>query len=672
MGFLAPWFLAGLAAVSLPLWLHLLKQHRNDPIKFSSLKLFERRPQSSVKHRRLKYLMLLALRLAVLALLALAFANPFIRRSPSAIASGTKLVIVAIDRSFSMRAGDALERAKAEARSVISSLGASDTGQVIALAGRTELLTQAIAEKPELMGAIATIEAGDGRGSLGELSRTLRSLAEAAKRPVEVHFFSDIQKSSLPPGFNDLKLGPLTKLVTHEIAPSKRANWAVESVQAPRTIGDPKLTKILATITGYDTAAAKKPVSLWLNGRQQAAKLATVAANGRMNVEFQGIEAPYGWSRGEVRLEGGDALAADDVFRFAIERADSRRILFVRDARQARSAFYFKSALEATGTSNFAVDELTPDQTGGVDPSKFAFVVLNDPAYLPEAFVDSLKRLVTNGGRLLITAGPGIASQERVPVLEAKVEQSKYASRSGERFLTVIKPDATHPAIQRADRLEGVKFYQAVRIDSTNLRMLARLNEGTPLLAERTMGEGRILFFSSSFDNIANDFPLNPSFVPFIEQTALYLSNADERPASAVVDSFLELRTPGDPAKPTRQVSVEVLDPSGKRALTLEESVKAPTFTLSREGFWEVGRQTGRELVAVNADRRESDLSALPKETVEIWKKMGSDTGTQSAGGPEETKPWSFWWWLALLLLAVTVAESLFAHQYLKAERPGA
>ena len=499
----------------------------------------------------------------------------------------------------------------------------------------------------------------------------MRSLAEAAKRPVEVHFFSDIQKSSLPPGFNDLKLGPLTKLVTHEIAPSKRANWAVESVQAPRTIGDPKLTKILVTITGYETVAAKKPVSLWLNGRQQAAKLADVAANGRMTVEFQGLEAPYGWSRGEVRLEGGDALAADDVFRFAIERADSRRILFVRDARQARSAFYFKSALEATGTSNFAVDELTPDQTASIDPSKFAFVVLNDPAYLPEAFVDSLKRLVTNGGRLLITAGPGIASQERVPVLEAKVEQSKYASRSGERFLTVIKPDATHPAIQRADRLEGVKFYQAVRIDGANLRMLARLNEGTPLLAERTMGEGRILFFSSSFDNIANDFPLNPSFVPFIEQTALYLSNADERPASAVVDSFLELRAPGDPAKPTRQVSVEVLDPSGKRALTLEESVKAPTLTLSREGFWEVGRQTGRELVAVNADRRESDLSVLPKETVEIWKKMGSDTGTQSAGGPEETKPWSFWWWLALLLLAVTVAESLFAHQYLKAERPG-
>ncbi len=671
MGFLAPWFLAGLAALSLPVWLHLLKQHRNEPIKFSSLKLFERRPQSSVKHRRLKYLLLLALRLAVLALLALAFANPFIRRSPAAIASGTKLVIVAVDRSFSMRAGDALERAKSGARTVINSLGASDRGQVIALSGRTELLTQALQEKPELLGAIAAIEPGDGRGSLGELSRTLRSLAEAAKRPVEVHFFSDLQKSALPPGFNDLKLGPQTNLVIHEIAPSRTANWAVESVKSPRTVGDPKLARILVTVSGYETASTKKPVSLWLNGRQQAAKLADVAANGRATVEFVGLEAPYGWSRGEVRIEGGDALAADDVFRFAMERADSRRILFVRESRQARSALYFKSALEATGTANFAVDEVSPDQTAGVDPSKFAFVVLNDPAFLPEAFVDALKRHVTAGGRVLITAGPGIAGQEKVPVLEAKVEQSKYASRSGERFLTVVKPDATHPAIARADRLEGVKFYQAVRIDPANLRLLARLNEGTPLFAERTMGEGRILYFGSSFDNIANDFPLNPSFVPFVEQTSLYLSNADERPSSAVVDSFLELRAPGE-TKSARQVSVEVLDPSGKRALTLEESVKAQTLTLASEGFWEVGRQSGRELVAVNADRRESDLSVLPKETVAIWQKMGTDTGTETAGGSEESKPWSFWWWLALLLLGVTVAESLFAHQYLKTERPGA
>jgi len=70
VGFLAPWFLAGLAAVGLPIWLHLLKQHKTTPLPFSSLMFFERRTQSSIKHRRLRYLLLFALRTALVALLA--------------------------------------------------------------------------------------------------------------------------------------------------------------------------------------------------------------------------------------------------------------------------------------------------------------------------------------------------------------------------------------------------------------------------------------------------------------------------------------------------------------------------------------------------------------------------------------------------------------------------
>ena len=66
MGFLAPWFLGGLAALGLPVYIHLLRQHtaaRRMP--FSSLMFFERRTQSSIKHRRLQYLLLFALRCAV-------------------------------------------------------------------------------------------------------------------------------------------------------------------------------------------------------------------------------------------------------------------------------------------------------------------------------------------------------------------------------------------------------------------------------------------------------------------------------------------------------------------------------------------------------------------------------------------------------------------------------
>src|SRR5882724_5151083 len=102
MGFLAPWFLGGLAALGVPIFVHLLRKHITTPRPVSSLMFFERGTQSSTRHRRLRYLLLFALRLALLLLVVLAFANPFVRR-PTTDVSG-HLLLIAVDNSFSMRA----------------------------------------------------------------------------------------------------------------------------------------------------------------------------------------------------------------------------------------------------------------------------------------------------------------------------------------------------------------------------------------------------------------------------------------------------------------------------------------------------------------------------------------------------------------------------------------
>src|SRR5579862_3038246 len=112
MGFFTPWFLAAGLAVGLPVWLHMLRKHKTTPLPFSSLMFFERRTQSSIKHRRLQYLLLLALRTAVVALLALEFARPFLESHLGGLTVGPKLTVLAIDSSFSMRQGDRLARAK--------------------------------------------------------------------------------------------------------------------------------------------------------------------------------------------------------------------------------------------------------------------------------------------------------------------------------------------------------------------------------------------------------------------------------------------------------------------------------------------------------------------------------------------------------------------------------
>src|SRR5581483_7158188 len=102
MGFLTPWFLAGLAAVGLPVWLHLLRKHRTTPLPFSSLMFFEKRTQSSIKHRRLRYLLLFALRTTFIVLLVLAFAHPYTHREFLPASRSGEVMVLAIDNSLSM------------------------------------------------------------------------------------------------------------------------------------------------------------------------------------------------------------------------------------------------------------------------------------------------------------------------------------------------------------------------------------------------------------------------------------------------------------------------------------------------------------------------------------------------------------------------------------------
>ena len=135
MGFFAPWFLAGLAAVGLPIWLHLLKKHRSVPLPFSSLMFFEQHIQSSIKHKRLRYLILFALRTALVALLALAFAKPYVHQTAVPVSRAGEVVLLVVDNSLSMRAGNRLDEARQMARSAISGLRPGQRAQVMAFGG---------------------------------------------------------------------------------------------------------------------------------------------------------------------------------------------------------------------------------------------------------------------------------------------------------------------------------------------------------------------------------------------------------------------------------------------------------------------------------------------------------------------------------------------------------
>jgi hypothetical protein len=665
MGFLAPWFLAGAAAVGLPIWIHLLKRHKTDPRLFPSLMLFEKREVSSVKHRRLEYLLLFALRAAMLILLALLFANPFIRRAASAV-EGKRLTVIAVDHSFSMRADDRQAQAKQLAQDVVSKLRPGDQAQVVALGGQVQALTQVVTDPGELRAAINSIQPGDGRASFGELARYVRTLSESTHMPLEVDLASDLQKTAMPPGFTDLRLDPGTTLVFHQVGKAE-PNWAVENVVAPRRVYDPKRVHIQATVAGFGAPAAKRTVSLVLNNKVLQTKTVDVGENGRAQVEFLALDAPYGFSRGEVRIDSADVLPADDRFPFAVERTDPRKVLFIDDGRRPRAQLYFRAALDSSGDAAFELEGMRPEQAASAQLSHYSFIVLSDLGSLPPGFDDALRGYVRGGGSILVSLGPASAAMGKVPVTGETIEAASYAGREGERFLSVADIDAGHPTLRSVEKFAAVKFYQAIHVTPSKSVVLARLNDQTPLVLEQQIGEGKVLIFTSTFDNVSNDLPLHASWVPFVVQTATYLGGGGaEQPVNLPVDSYVELRTAD-----TKGAAAEVLDPDGKRLLSLDQATSAKNFEVAREGFFELKTASGRQsLIAAHADRRESDLTVIPKETLELWQATGAtDSGGPAGSGStdqEQQKPWGLWPYLLLLLLGVAVVESVVADRYLR------
>ena len=671
MGFLTPWFLLGAAAVGLPIYVHLLRQYRQKPVPFSSLMFFERRTQSSIKHRRLKYLLLFALRCAFIALLVLAFARPYIHWGAAASLNAGRTIVFAIDNSFSMRLGDHFSKAKDEARDEIRKMREIDRAQIVTFGGPGKLITDMTSDRQVLLGALAAIEPGDDTSSYAEIARVLRSTSESLKTNIEAQVFTDDQKSSLPAAFSDLKLDDGTKLVVHSFADKAIPNWTVENVDAPRRVFDTKKVRTVATVAGFNTPDATRKVTLVANGKPVESKDLKVAADGRATVEFLTLDAPYGLTKCEVRIDSADAFPQDDHWLFSVERADPKPALLVHAEGDTASPLYLKTALESFTDAAFTLESETPNQATSATLSKFAFVILSDPGPLPAKLEESLTTYVQAGGSMLVALGHNATPGRQVPVAGIPINAIHTIAPDNETVQSVAKIDTSYPAFSRAQNWDSVEIFQYVKLqappDSPDVRIAATMANGLPLLIDRKVGEGHVVIFASAFDNVANNLPLQPVWLPFLEQTTHELGGVGTARGNYKVGSYIDLRTVKE-----KNIPVEIIGPGDKRLLTLSESSKAATFQFPSEGFFDIRRANGREeLAAVNPDRRESDFTLLSQETLDLWKNTGipskQEPGSTSSQSNKRDDNAELWWWVLALLAMLAVAESVLGNRHMTA-----
>jgi len=318
------------------------------------------------------------LRALLFALLAVAFAHPYLPRTLLAVSRSGEVTILAIDNSLSMRAAGLLEKAKTLAKSEVADLHPGQRAQVLAFASRVEVLSEVTGDRTALDAAIDALEPSDGRTSFAELSRSLGSIAQSLHLPLRVLLYSDMPADRHACQFQ--RPAPERRYPAGARSAGLAAN--AQFCRRKRGRATPRLQRREDARAGHHRwfryRQGVRNASLVLNGRVIQSKSVTVPESGRAAVEFNSLEVPYGRNQGAVKIDSADALAADDTFYFSVERADPRHALFIHDASNTRDLLYFKTALEASGQSAFAIDPAVADQTANVALSQYAFVVISD------------------------------------------------------------------------------------------------------------------------------------------------------------------------------------------------------------------------------------------------------------------------------------------------------
>lgn len=324
LSFLSPWFLAGIAAVGIPVLLHLFARDTAREQLFAATRFVPAAQVQQSRRRSLTDLLLLLLRCLALAFLALAFARPFFADGQA----GTTLpvTVVAVDTSFSMAAGRTWSAAVARAGEVISAAPAGGAVAVVAFDDVGRLVFPAALDRGAARRAVEQLRPGAGGTSFQRVvPATLDALAG---RPGRLVIVTDGQRSGLG---GALKV-PESVQVEFASVPPARDNLAVTAIE--RDGGRIVVSLLNGGLSDRDTE-----VSLRLDGTVIARQPAKVPAGQTVVRQFDGVSRTGGIAVASLVDAGG--LPADDERTLVLDaRAGTRVLLIAAGASGGRAGYY--------------------------------------------------------------------------------------------------------------------------------------------------------------------------------------------------------------------------------------------------------------------------------------------------------------------------------------------
>lgn len=568
MTFVNPLLLAGTAAIVVPLVLHLIMRQKPRHFEFPALRFLVERHETNQRRLRWRHLLLLALRAALIALLAFALARPSVKLA-GALGSQEAPVAAAMVFDTSMRMDyrqenrSRLERAQSLGTWLLAQLPRES--QIAVLDTRRAPAAFSVdrgAAKYRLERLTTTAVSQPLLSTLGDALQLLEK-SELARK--ELYIFTDLSQASWP--------SVAAASFRERLAGAKDVGVYVIDVgaQEPRdfALGETQpLHQILSThsplrvetqVRQVGPASGPRTVELYLLDDQRqpvkkGEKQVTLQPGESERLEFQVNALELGTHQGYLQLVGQDGLTADDRRYFTVEVTPPWQILLVAPTPAAESALYLSRALappkyRRTGENRFEPTVIGYDKLAQEPLGAFAAVCLLDPAPLDAGVWQKLANYAAEGHGVAIFLG---RHAEPIDTFNQKTAQEVLPGklvrqvRRVEDEAYLLPRNLQHPILNSFRRLTTpvpwetlpVFYYWQLGELARGVNIVVPYNDGQPAILERPLGKGRVVTMTTSVSDSPHDdpwnlLPVSDNVWPFValsnEMVAYLVGNADKQ-----------------------------------------------------------------------------------------------------------------------------------------------
>lgn len=682
---LLPW----LAAISIPVLLHLLTRRTRRRVDLPTVRFLQRSLARQSRLFRWRHLVLLLLRALAVAALVTAFTRPVLR-SPLAAEGGESVgAVLLLDLSASMSAHEggltALEKAKGEAVRTLRSLNRGDRANVVLCGAQpSTVVAEPTGEFGVLQRAVRAAQSTEERGDpAAAVNLAVEQLAKTNTRIRRLYVFSDFQRTN----WADVKLATLgaeTKILFVNTAAEARVNAGLTALRLrPSTPRAGETVTLSCEVFNSSPALRNVPVTLSLSNGLQRRETAALGPYSSANVNFPlRFDTPQ-------RLEATvslppDALPADDTRRAVIDLQRLPEVLLLTDenAAQAPAAgFFLARALQPDPRSvaGFRVTPLRPAAlTNPRLQSADVVIVCNAPG-MPAVQYEALARYLQNGGNLvwflygdrvpeqLRGVGRFLTEAEPMPLQVESVADLRgngrgYVTLAEARYESALLKAFKDPAAADLSRTRFYRFCITSEV-APRAETLLKFEDGTAAAVRAGIGSGNLLLVNMAPAPSWSDLPRQEAFLPLMHEFVKGLLAKDVALRDAVPGG--PVSTTLAPAAAGRAPRLLCTGPEGKPVPVVWDPATGTAVVerATRSGFYRLAAEYGRALatLTVNAHPDESDLRAVDPRELESRRRKGNALlvggSGKNEGVDELQKGRPVWHYLLVTALACLLLE---------------